>query len=133
MQVFGWNWSLAMLTGNSSIWKPSETTPLCALATTKIITKVFEQEGYPGAVCSLMVGDGKIGQAIVDSKAVDMVSFTGSEARGRIVGAECAMKFKQTLLELGGNNVSCTILQLGLTFLLLTSFSRHSAGCHCPP
>jgi aldehyde dehydrogenase family 7 protein A1 len=105
-QVFGWNFSLAFITGNASIWKPSETTPLCGLATTKIITSVLEAEGYPGALCGLMVGGGKVGAALVESKEVDLVSFTGSEARGRTVGAECAMRFKQSLLELGGNNVS---------------------------
>jgi aldehyde dehydrogenase family 7 protein A1 len=106
LQVFGWNFSLALITGNASIWKPSETTPLCALATTKIITRVLEAEGYPGALCGLMIGGGNVGAALVESKEVDLVSFTGSEARGKLVGAECAMRFKQSLLELGGNNVS---------------------------
>jgi aldehyde dehydrogenase family 7 protein A1 len=106
LQVFGWNFSLALITGNASIWKPSETTPLCALATTKIITRVLEAEGYPGALCGLMIGGGSVGAALIESKEVDLVSFTGSEARGKLVGAECAMRFKQSLLELGGNNVS---------------------------
>ena len=106
LQVFGWNFSLALITGNASIWKPSETTPLCALATTKIITRVLEAEGYPGALCALMIGGGNVGAALVESKEVDLVSFTGSETRGKLVGVECAMRFKQSLLELGGNNVS---------------------------
>lgn len=53
-----------------------------------------------------MIGGGNVGAALVESKEVDLVSFTGSEARGKLVGAECAMRFKQSLLELGGNNVS---------------------------
>lgn len=58
-----------------------------------------------------MIGGGNVGAALVESKDVDLVSFTGSEARGKLVGAECAMRFKQSLLELGGNNVSSTTLQ----------------------
>lgn len=105
-QVFGWNFSLAFICGNASIWKPAETTPLCAIATTRIITSVLEKHNLPGALCSLLVGGGAIGAKIVADPRVDLISFTGSEARGKDVGVECAKQFKQTILELGGNNVS---------------------------
>ncbi|KAJ9105546.1 hypothetical protein QFC19_003528 [Naganishia cerealis] len=102
--VFGWNFSLAFICGNASIWKPAETTPLCAVATTRIITSVLENHGLSGALCSLLVGGGQVGAQIVADPRVDLISFTGSEARGKDVGVECAKRFKQTILELGGNN-----------------------------
>jgi aldehyde dehydrogenase family 7 protein A1 len=105
-QVFGWNFSLAFICGNASIWKPAETTPLCAIATTRIIASVLERHNLPGALCSLLVGGGNVGAKLVEDPRVDLISFTGSEARGRDVGIECAKRFKQTILELGGNNVS---------------------------
>lgn len=105
-QVFGWNFSLAFICGNASIWKPAETTPLCAIATTRIITSVLESHNLPGALCSLIVGGGAVGAQLVADPRVDLISFTGSEARGKDVGVECAKRFKQTILELGGNNVS---------------------------
>jgi len=88
------------------VWKPAQTTPLCAIATNKIIVRVLEENGYPGAVSALLCGGGEVGAGLVDSPEIDLISFTGSEARGRLVSMEAAGKFKQSLLELGGNNVS---------------------------
>jgi len=98
--------SLALICGDASVWKPAQTTPLCAIATNKIIVRVLQENGYPGAISALICGGGEVGAALVDSSEVDLISFTGSEARGRLVSMEAAGKFKQSLLELGGNNVS---------------------------
>lgn len=86
------------------MWKPSETTPLCAIATMRIINSVLETNGLP-PVLGLACGGGEIGAALVDGD-MDLISFTGSEARGREVGMRAAARFKQSILELGGNNVS---------------------------
>lgn len=90
----------------NTVWKPAPTTPLCAIATTKIISSVLEEQGFPGALSSLLCGGGEIGQALVEDKRIDLISFTGSEERGRQVGVEVARRFGQSILELGGNNVS---------------------------
>ncbi|KAJ9121970.1 hypothetical protein QFC24_004553 [Naganishia onofrii] len=131
--VFGWNFSLAFICGNASIWKPAETTPLCAIATTRIITSVLEKHGLPGALCSLLVGGGDIGAKIVADPRVDLISFTGSEARGKDVGVECAKQFKQTILELGGNNAGIVMadanLQLALRNIVFSALGTCGQRC----
>ncbi|KAI9600223.1 hypothetical protein KEM48_000830 [Puccinia striiformis f. sp. tritici PST-130] len=93
--VYGWNFALSFITGNATIWKPSPTTPLTAIAMNKIITRVLESHGVPGALSSLVCGD-----------RVDLLSFTGSEHVGKLVGETVQARFGKVLLELGGNNVS---------------------------
>ncbi|KAG0150958.1 hypothetical protein CROQUDRAFT_668285 [Cronartium quercuum f. sp. fusiforme G11] len=102
--VYGWNFGLSFITGNSTLWKPSPTTPLTAIATTKIITNVLESHNLPGAIAALVCGGTSTGQAIVDDKRVDLVSFTGSERVGKQVGMQVQARFGKILLELGGNN-----------------------------
>ncbi|TEB26871.1 succinate-semialdehyde dehydrogenase [Coprinellus micaceus] len=104
--VYGWNFALSLAAGNATIWKPSPTTPLCAIAVTKIISQVLEANGVPGAVASLVCGGKEAGQAVVESPGVELVSFTGSERVGRIVGQNVASRFGKVILELGGNNAS---------------------------
>jgi aldehyde dehydrogenase family 7 protein A1 len=70
--VYGWNLAIAMITGNSTIWKPSPTTPLCAIAVTRLIQPVLERNGLPGAVAALVCGDVAVGKELVGSSAVDM-------------------------------------------------------------
>ncbi|KAH9811887.1 Aldehyde/histidinol dehydrogenase [Melampsora americana] len=102
--VYGWNFGLSFITGNSTIWKPSPSTPLTAIATTKIITEVIEYHGLPGAIAALVCGGNSVGQTLVNDKGVDLVSFTGSEKVGKEVGQQVQARFGKTLLELGGNN-----------------------------
>lgn len=104
--VYGWNLALSLITGNATIWKPAPSTPLTAIATTKIIQDVLARNKLDGALSSLLCGGGDVGEALVTDKRVDLVSFTGSEARGREVSMKVAGRFGQSLLELGGNNVS---------------------------
>lgn len=70
--VYGWNFALSLAAGNATIWKPSETTPLCAVAVTKIIAQVLEKNGVPGAVSALVTGNKCVGEAITESKDVDL-------------------------------------------------------------
>ena len=66
------NLSLSLAAGNATIWKPSHTTPLCSIAVTKIISGVLERNGIPGAVAGLVIGDKDVGQAVVESRDVDL-------------------------------------------------------------
>ncbi|CAI4229182.1 unnamed protein product [Auanema sp. JU1783] len=102
--VYGWNNALALVTGNSVIWKPAPSTPLTAIAVTKLVEQVLVENGLPGALCSLVCGEGEVGQALVNDKNVNLVSFTGSTEVGRIVGQQVQGRFGKLLLELGGNN-----------------------------
>lgn len=70
--VYGWNLAIALATGNSTIWKPSPTTPLCSVAVTRIIQPVLERNGLPGAVAALVTGDVEVGKEIVGSPDIDM-------------------------------------------------------------
>ncbi|KAH9834383.1 NAD-aldehyde dehydrogenase [Rhodofomes roseus] len=104
--VYGWNLALSFAAGNATLWKPSPSTPLCSIAVTKIISGVLENNGVPGAVAGLVTGGKDVGEAVIESKDVDMVSFTGSEAVGRQVGKVVQSRFGKVLLELGGNNAA---------------------------
>jgi aldehyde dehydrogenase family 7 protein A1 len=105
--------ALSLITGNASVWKPAPSTPLTAIATTKIIQDVLAANKLDGALSSLLCGGGDVGEALVNDKRVDLLSFTGSEARGREVSMKVAGRFGQSLLELGGNNVSLALLSKG--------------------
>ncbi|KAJ3112853.1 Aldehyde dehydrogenase 7 member B4 [Phlyctochytrium bullatum] len=94
--VAGWNVALALITGNATIWKPSPSTPLVSIATTKIIEDVLKANGLPGALHSLVCGDADVGKTLVTDDAVNLVSFTGS--------TEVVSFIIELILELGGNN-----------------------------
>ena len=101
---FGWNSSLALVCGNTLIWKGAPSTPLCTIATNKIMRQVFEHNGLDGAICSIAQGDSDVGQCIAQDERVKLVSFTGSCASGNKVGVTVQQRFGRTILELGGNN-----------------------------
>lgn len=61
-----------MAAGNATIWKPSPTTPLCAIAVTRIVSSVLEKNNIPGAVAGLVTGGKDVGEALVESREVDM-------------------------------------------------------------
>lgn len=131
--VFGWNFALSFAAGNATIWKPSETTPLSAVAVTRIIAQVLEKNRIPGAVSSLVTGDKYVGEAITESRDVDLVSFTGSEHVGRIVGKTVQSRFGKTLLELGGNNASIVMPDADMKLALPAVFfgAVGTAGQRC--
>lgn len=105
MAVFAWNAALALVCGNTLLWKPSEKTPLTAIALHGLLLKACANEGFESlGISELLIGGREIGEAIVAHSHVKLVSATGSTAMGREVGIGCAAQFKKSLLELGGNN-----------------------------
>lgn len=102
--VWSWNTALAWICGNVTVWKPSEKTPLCAIACQKIIQEVLRENDIPEGISGLVVGGADIGKTLVEDKRIPLVSFTGSTAVGREVGAKVAHRFGKSILELGGNN-----------------------------
>ncbi|UKB85997.1 aldehyde dehydrogenase family protein [Chryseobacterium sp. MEBOG06] len=102
--VWSWNTALAWICGNVTIWKPSEKTPLCAIACQNIMTEVLKENNLPEGISSVLVSDHEIGQKLVDDKRVALVSFTGSTRVGRMVSSKVAERFGKSILELGGNN-----------------------------
>ncbi len=100
-----WNAALALVCGDPVIWKPSEKTPLSALATQKIFERAVARfDGAPQALSQVIIGMSDVGDAIVANPAVAIVSATGSTRMGRTVGPKVAARFGKSILELGGNN-----------------------------
>jgi len=106
--VWAWNAALALVCGDTILWKPSEKTPLTAMAVQAILEEAVAEFGIdaPDGLAALMIGDAAIGAVLVDSSNVALISATGSTAMGRIVGERVARRFGRSLLELGGNNAS---------------------------
>ena len=103
--VWSWNSALAAVCGDATLWKPSEKTPLTAIACIKIAEKVCRAHGVDPAIFSLVIGDGpSIGELLTNDRRVPLVSATGSTRMGRRVGEVVAQRFGRSLLELGGNN-----------------------------
>ena len=104
--VFAWNFALATVCGNTTIWKPSEKTPLTALSVKKIFEKAARRFGSdaPDGLLHIAIGAAEVGEALTASKDVPLISATGSTRMGRTVGPKVAERFGKTILELGGNN-----------------------------
>jgi len=102
--VWSWNSALAVVCGDATLWKPSEKTPLTAIACTKIAEQVSLELGVDPAIWSLVTGGPAIGQQLAGDKRVPLISATGSTRMGRDVAASVANRVGRTLLELGGNN-----------------------------
>ncbi len=102
---WAWNAALALVCGDPVIWKPSEKTPLSALAVLKIFQKAVKKFGdAPDNLLQVVVGERDTGEVLVDSPDVAIVSATGSTRMGRAVGVKVAERFGRCILELGGNN-----------------------------
>jgi len=102
--VWSWNAMLALVCGDVVLWKPSEKTPLCAVACQNIVAKVFKQNNVPEGVCNLIIGERDLGDRIAKDKRIPLVSATGSTRMGKSVGAAVGARLGRSLLELGGNN-----------------------------
>ncbi|CAN7987274.1 unnamed protein product [Ixodes hexagonus] len=102
--VYGWNNAIALVCGDTVVWKGASTTPLCGVAVTKILAKVFEANNLPGATCALVTGGPSVGDAMSKDDRVRLLSFTGSTPVGRQVALKVQERFGRSLLELGGNN-----------------------------
>lgn len=136
--VWSWNAALAFVCGNSCVWKPSEKTPLTALATHALFDKAlarFKAEGgtAPEGLSALIIGGREIGELLVDHPKVPLVSATGSTAMGRAVGPKLAARFARAILELGGNNAAiiAPTADLDLTLRGVAFAAMGTAGQRC--
>jgi L-aminoadipate-semialdehyde dehydrogenase len=136
--VWSWNAALALVCGNSIVWKPSEKAPLTALATDALLaraTRRFVAEGgtAPVGLAGLLIGGRDLGEVLVDHPKVAVVSATGSTAMGRAVGPRIAARFGRAILELGGNNAAivCPSADLDLTLRGVAFAAMGTAGQRC--
>ncbi len=105
--VWSWNAALAFVCGDPVVWKPSEKTPLTALATQAVVERAMRRFGdAPDGLSGILIGGRDVGGALVDDARVPLVSATGSTAMGRAVGPRLAARFARAILELGGNNAA---------------------------
>jgi len=102
--VWSWNSFVAWVCGDTCVWKPSEKTPLTAIACQNIIAEVFKANKVPEGVCGLVVGGREIGELMSADTRIPLVSATGSTRMGKAVGAAVGARLGRALLELGGNN-----------------------------
>jgi aldehyde dehydrogenase (NAD+) len=103
--VWSWNTALAIVCGDAVVWKPSEKTPLTALACQALFERAAKRFGEaPQKLSQLIIGTRDVGEALVDHPKVALISATGSTRMGREVGPNVARRFGRSLLELGGNN-----------------------------
>ena len=136
--VWSWNAALAIVCGNATVWKPSEKTPLTALATQAIFERalsryIAEGNTAPKNLSTLLIGGREIGEVLVDHEKVPLVSATGSTAMGRAVGPRLAQRFARSLLELGGNNAAIVAptADLDLTLRGVAFAAMGTAGQRC--
>ncbi|CAA0091344.1 Succinate-semialdehyde dehydrogenase [NADP(+)] [Starkeya nomas] len=132
--VWSWNAALALVCGDSVLWKPSEKTPLTALA----VQALFERAavafgGAPEGLSQLLVGGAEVGAALTDDTRVPVISATGSTRMGRIVGERVARRFGRSILELGGNNAAivCPSADLDLALRGIAFAAMGTAGQRC--
>lgn len=102
--VWSWNAMIAAVCGNVCIWKPSEKTPLTAVACHNLLREVLEENQLPEGLFNLVCGDYRIGELMNRDERIPLVSATGSVRMGKIVAATVAARLGRSLLELGGNN-----------------------------
>ncbi len=136
--VWSWNAALALVCGNSIIWKPSEKAPLTALATQALFgraLKRYREAGFeaPDHLAIVLNGGRDLGEILVDDKRIALVSATGSTAMGRAVGPRVASRFGRSLLELGGNNAAiiCPSADLDLVLRGVAFAAMGTAGQRC--
>ena len=136
--VWSWNAALALVCGNAVVWKPSEKTPLTALATQAIFERAAQKfqasfGNIPQGLATLLIGDATVGQQLVDSPLIPLVSATGSTAMGRAVAPRLAARFARAILELGGNNAAIVAptADLDLTLRAVAFSAMGTAGQRC--
>jgi len=133
--VWSWNAALALVCGDAVVWKPSEKTPLVALATQALFERAARRFGpdAPEGLSTLLIGGRRVGEALVDHPKVPLVSATGSTTMGRQVGPRLAARFARALLELGGNNAAIVApsADLDLTLRGVAFAAMGTAGQRC--
>ncbi len=133
--VWSWNAALAVVCGDPVVWKPSEKTPLTALATHAIAQRALARFGSdaPAGLLELIIGQRDIGEVLVDDARVSVLSATGSTAMGRAVGPRLAARFARAILELGGNNAAIVAPSADLDLALrgIAFAAMGTAGQRC--
>ncbi len=132
--VWCWNFALAIVCGDSVVWKPSEKTPLTALACQALFEKAVERFGdAPSGLSEVVIGARDIGEQLADDRRVPLISATGSTRMGRDVGPRVAKRFGKAILELGGNNamVLAPTASLDLALMATVFGSVGTAGQRC--
>jgi aldehyde dehydrogenase (NAD+) len=104
--VWSWNAAVALVCGDTVVWKPSELAPLTALACSALLDRAAADVGAPAGLNQVLLGDADVAGPLVDHPDVPLVSATGSVRMGRAVGQRVAARLGQSLLELGGNNAA---------------------------
>lgn len=132
--VWSWNAALALVCGDAVVWKPSEKTPLTALAVQALFERAAKKfDGAPHGLSVLLIGDASTGQQLVDAPLVKLISATGSTAMGRAVAPRLAARFARAILELGGNNAAivCPSADLDLALRAIAFSAMGTAGQRC--
>ncbi|MFN3726621.1 MAG: aldehyde dehydrogenase family protein [Allosphingosinicella sp.] len=132
--VWAWNACLALVCGDSTVWKPSEKTPLTAHVVGALFARAAERFGNaPAGLVEIVHGGREVGVALVDDPRIALVSATGSTRMGGEVGPRAAARFGRSLLELGGNNamIVCPSADLDLAERAITFAAVGTAGQRC--
>ena len=133
--VWCWNAALAFVCGDSVVWKPSEKTPLTALAVQAIVEKAMKRFGpeAPAGLSEVLIGAREIGDILVQDHRVPVVSATGSTRMGKEVGQKLAARFARAILELGGNNAAIVAPSADLDIALrgIAFAAMGTAGQRC--
>jgi aldehyde dehydrogenase (NAD+) len=132
--VWAWNAMLALIAGDTVIWKPSSKTPLCALAVTTVVGRVLREHHLPDGILNVVIGSGtEVGESLIADPRLPLISATGSVSMGRRVAKVVAARLGRTLLELGGNNAVIVTpsadLQLAVRAILFGAVG--TAGQRC--
>jgi aldehyde dehydrogenase (NAD+) len=132
--VWSWNAALALVCGDPVVWKPSEKTPLTALATQAVVERALRRFGdAPAGLAGVLIGGRDVGEALVDDGRVAVVSATGSTAMGRSIAPRLAARFGRAILELGGNNAAIVApsADLDLAVRAIAFAAMGTAGQRC--
>ncbi|HUR65292.1 MAG TPA: aldehyde dehydrogenase family protein [Chitinophagaceae bacterium] len=131
--VWSWNSMLAWICGDVCVWKPSEKTPLCAVACQNIIAEVFARNNVPEGVSGLVIGGREVGEWMAADNRIPLISATGSTRMGKAVGATVGARLGRALLELGGNNAIIISKDADLDIAVLGSLfgAVGTAGQRC--
>ena len=132
--VWAWNFALAVVCGDPVVWKPSEKTPLVALACQSIFERALKRFGKaPEGLSEIVIGDRKIGERLVDDTRLPVISATGSTRMGREVAPRVAARFGRSILELGGNNAMILAPSANLDLALMATVfgAVGTAGQRC--
>jgi aldehyde dehydrogenase (NAD+) len=132
--VWAWNAMIALVAGDTVIWKPSSKVPLTAIATMKIAWRVLKENGLPDGILNVVIGSREeVGETLIRDTRVPLISATGSVPMGRHVGRVVAARMGKTLLELGGNNaiIVAPSADLGLAVRAIVFGAAGTSGQRC--